>query len=145
MTAKHFDCTGAIPWVLINCTGTYHFHVSLHLTGCTNYLITTNLAMHWSLTGLGDVELYSLLCLCAIAGRRAAASLSALFHSLRLLALPFLATLSFRACCSLKWSSSALRSRPGHAHIRPSNDRRPNTWPLTGNRWIKERYVILLF
>lgn len=51
-------------------------------------------------------------------------------NSLRLLALPFLATLSFRACCSLKWSSSALRSRPGHAHIRPSNDLLPNTWPL---------------
>lgn len=61
------------------------------------------------------------------------------FNSLRLLALPFLATLSFRACCSLKWSSSALRSRPGHAHIRPSNDLLPNTWPLiwNGDNWDK--------
>lgn len=49
---------------------------------------------------------------------------------LRLLAFPFLATLSFSACCSLKWSSSALRSRPGHAQIRPSNERLPRTCPL---------------
>lgn len=70
---------------------------------------------------------------------------SALINSLRLLALPFLATLSFRACCSLKWSSSALRSRPGHAHIRPSNDRRPNTWPLTGNRCEGEKRWFIIF
>ncbi len=53
--------------------------------------------------------------------------------SLRLLAFPFLATLSFRACCSLKWSSSALRSRPGQAQIRPSNERLPRTCPLSKN------------
>lgn len=53
-------------------------------------------------------------------------------HSPRLLAAPFLAALSLRACCSRKWSSSALRSRPGQAQMRPSKDRRPSTCPLAG-------------
>lgn len=74
--------------------------------------------------------------------------------SLRLLAFPFLATLSFSACCSLKWSSSALRSRPGHAQIRPSNERLPRTCPLWKkmvkfsfnfcHQWTKSFYSVFL-
>lgn len=33
-------------------------------------------------------------------------------------------------CCLRMLSSSALRSRPGHAQIRASKHRRPKTWPL---------------
>lgn len=53
-------------------------------------------------------------------------------RSPRLLAAPCLAALSFRTCCSRWWSSSALRSRPGQAQMRPSKDRRPSTCPLSG-------------